>query len=421
MVSQVKKKLSDKSLAIIKPGKTLDQFRDQRKAFRSLVKADMREGTDYGLIPGTRQKSLWQPGAEKLANFFGLTFNLKLIKEIERLKVSPTISSKFVYYKYECTLSHFETGKFVGKAERSCNSKETAKMNTRKSVYDLINTCQAVAQKRAFVAAVRTATMASDFFSSDISNGATGSTTKEADPIRTGQMAKLHAVATPRGFNEERLHKVILVRYKKRSRTELTGSEIAELTEDLLEKFKEVGAGNKPERYEPKEEATVTLKGEEAEVIKKKVEEAETKEFKKKKIDDLKKTIKKIENKPGKCYQCGKALTKEMLKKSKYYCSDECKEKYYPSKKKIDFKAKAKIFNKGKGVGRKKLDLVKLECGIKVWVDWNSEEQCKCGETIWWGTTDKNKKSMPINVVAPGKWDTHFATCKLAKEKRKKK
>ena len=40
---------------------------------RACTKAVLREGTDYGTIPGTNgEKSLWRPGAQKLLQWFGL-------------------------------------------------------------------------------------------------------------------------------------------------------------------------------------------------------------------------------------------------------------------------------------------------------------------------------------------------------------
>ena len=42
---------------------------------RACTKAVLREGTDYGVIPGTSgEKVLYRPGAQKLLQWFGLTF-----------------------------------------------------------------------------------------------------------------------------------------------------------------------------------------------------------------------------------------------------------------------------------------------------------------------------------------------------------
>jgi len=52
---------------------------------RACTKAVLREGTDYGHIPGTSgdEKSLWRPGAQKLLQWFGLSFSCERV-EVER-------------------------------------------------------------------------------------------------------------------------------------------------------------------------------------------------------------------------------------------------------------------------------------------------------------------------------------------------
>ena len=51
---------------------------------RRCTEAVLREGTDYGVIPGTNgEKSLWRPGAQKLLQWFGLGFTCERV-EIER-------------------------------------------------------------------------------------------------------------------------------------------------------------------------------------------------------------------------------------------------------------------------------------------------------------------------------------------------
>ncbi len=93
------------------------------------------------------------------------------------------------------------------------------------------------------------------------------------------------------------------------------------------------------------------------------------------------------------------------------------------AQRKANFMAGLRLRNKIRQQGRPYLDLIRLECGIEVWIDRTSKDRCECGEDIWWAITDKNKRPMPINSVGFGllKFDTHFATCPLADEKRKKK
>jgi hypothetical protein len=51
---------------------------------RTCTEAVLREGTDYGIIPGTGgEKTLWRPGAQKLLQWFGLSFSCERV-EIER-------------------------------------------------------------------------------------------------------------------------------------------------------------------------------------------------------------------------------------------------------------------------------------------------------------------------------------------------
>ncbi len=51
---------------------------------RRCTEAVLREGTDYGVIPGTNgEKSLWRPGAQKLLQWFGLGYTCDRV-EVER-------------------------------------------------------------------------------------------------------------------------------------------------------------------------------------------------------------------------------------------------------------------------------------------------------------------------------------------------
>ena len=102
------------------------------------------------------------------------------------------------------------------------------------------------------------------------------------------------------------------------------------------------------------------------------------------------------------------------------FCSEECRDEYWPQRKKESLKDRLKALNEIKSRGRKNLVRITLKCGVEVWADWDSKSKCDCGETIWWATTDKNKRQMPIYKVEEGVFDTHFANCLFAEEKRMK-
>ena len=180
------------------------------------MKDVLAEGVDYGKIPGTGDKpTLLKAGAENLSFLFGLRPTFELIDSIEDW------DRGLFYYRYRCTL-HDGAGRLVANSEGSCNSRETkyryrnedrkcprcgkatiikgreqygggwlcyakkggcgAKFPDGDPViegqatgkventepFELVNTLQKMAQKRALVAAVLVGTGASQFFTQDV-------------------------------------------------------------------------------------------------------------------------------------------------------------------------------------------------------------------------------------------------------------
>lgn len=174
------------------------------------------EGLDFGKIPGTGDKpTLLKPGAEKLCYLFGLRPTFEVVEAREDW------TGGLFYYRYRCTL-HDQSGNVLADGEGSCNSREK-KYRYRQSErvcpkcgkptiikgkdeygggwlcyskkggcgakfsdnapeitnqpsglventepYDLVNTIQKMAQKRAMVAAVLVGAGASQFFTQDV-------------------------------------------------------------------------------------------------------------------------------------------------------------------------------------------------------------------------------------------------------------
>lgn len=56
---------------------------EQRKLLGEYVAKQMVEGTDYGVIPGTKDKSLLKPGAEKLVDIFRCTPKFAIVSKVE--------------------------------------------------------------------------------------------------------------------------------------------------------------------------------------------------------------------------------------------------------------------------------------------------------------------------------------------------
>jgi hypothetical protein len=99
---------------------TLDSEAEQRKLLGEYVKSQMEEGPDkdYGIIPGTKKRSLLKPGAEKLCSLFRCTPRFEVDKETEDW------SKPFFYYRFRCYVESNDTGAVVAEGFGSANSME---------------------------------------------------------------------------------------------------------------------------------------------------------------------------------------------------------------------------------------------------------------------------------------------------------
>jgi hypothetical protein len=197
------------------PAMDMSQAQIAYQAMVDFVKGIMKEGTDFGTIPGTPKPTLYKPGAEKLTRFFGLAARFDITKEIEQWEGEEP----FFYYRYKCSLSRLSDSVLIAEGEGSCNSHEkkyryrnadrtcpncgkTAIIKGKKEfgggwlcygkkggcgakfpdnhfsgdiaqvinpdVADLVNTIQKMAQKRALIAATLIACNASEYFTQDV-------------------------------------------------------------------------------------------------------------------------------------------------------------------------------------------------------------------------------------------------------------
>lgn len=204
----------------------IDQAVARQKAMSDFIGKILKPSTpdaagDYGEIPGaSKQKVLLKPGAEKLCTFFGLTPMFLPETSIEDWTGTEHGGEPLFYYRYKCQL--WRGDRLLAEAVGSCNSREK-KYRFRNSertcpqchkatiikgkqeygggflcfakkggcgakfsdndpaivgqevgqvanpdIFDTVNTCQKMAQKRALVAAVLIGTNASDSFTQDI-------------------------------------------------------------------------------------------------------------------------------------------------------------------------------------------------------------------------------------------------------------
>ena len=87
----------------------------RKRKVREVMVAVMKPNVHYGVIPGTRKISLWQPGAETLFNTFGLAPDL----EIGDLSTPDQIR-----YRVTCHVRHVASGEVVGMGVGEASSNE---------------------------------------------------------------------------------------------------------------------------------------------------------------------------------------------------------------------------------------------------------------------------------------------------------
>jgi hypothetical protein len=164
---------------------------------QAFVKTNMTPGVDFGVIPGTDKPSLYQPGAQKLAEIYGFSTSFKDVETIQDWE------RPFFLYRKKAIIESRRDGRFIGEGVGSCNSKEsryayrwifaneipkgidrsTLKSETKTSrngkeytrfrmpnedIYSLVNTIEKMACKRALVHAVIGATRSSALFTQDV-------------------------------------------------------------------------------------------------------------------------------------------------------------------------------------------------------------------------------------------------------------
>lgn len=163
----------------------------QINLMQDVMRSTMIDGTHYGTIPGTKTKSLYKPGAEKLMATFRLACD-PIVEDLSangevhyRIKVEVRSSSgqllgagigecssqedKYAWRaavckeEFDATPENRRRVKFA-----KYNGKVEQKQQVRANPADVANTILKMAKKRGLVDAILTVTAASDIFTQDI-------------------------------------------------------------------------------------------------------------------------------------------------------------------------------------------------------------------------------------------------------------
>jgi hypothetical protein len=96
---------------------TIMQVKDMVDQVQGLLQTVMKQGTHYGTVPGTKGKSLWKAGADKIC----LAFRLRpeFTENVQYLDNGHMDAS------YHCRLLHIPSGKIVSEGVGSASTLET--------------------------------------------------------------------------------------------------------------------------------------------------------------------------------------------------------------------------------------------------------------------------------------------------------
>ncbi len=95
---------------------------ERYNAMNQFIAGILKDGVDYGKVPGSDKPTLLKPGAEKLASFFGLSPHFNLDEKVEDWTGENHGGEPFFYYRYKCQL--FKGELMIAEGEGSCNSWE---------------------------------------------------------------------------------------------------------------------------------------------------------------------------------------------------------------------------------------------------------------------------------------------------------
>ena len=186
------------ALALTTPPEGLDrrisvaQVQQRRSAIVELMMSAMRDGIDFGVIPGTAKPSLYKPGAEKVCSLFQLAPRVHVLDlstpDSVRYQVRVelytgggafcgegigTASSAESKYQWRATVCDEEYEHTPADRRRIAYKRGGSQgfytiAQVRTEPEDADNTVLKMAKKRALVDAVLTVTAASDIFAQDV-------------------------------------------------------------------------------------------------------------------------------------------------------------------------------------------------------------------------------------------------------------
>ncbi|MDQ1147041.1 hypothetical protein QE429_003868 [Bacillus sp. SORGH_AS 510] len=205
---------------------SLTESKERINSLQEFVKEMMIEGIDYGVFEGYQKPSLLKPGAEKLCDVFGFSKYISIINRIENWDAG------LFAYDVKVTLKSKRNGFTEAEGIGNCNSKEKSFIN--QDPFSIVNTLLKMAEKRALVDAVLSATRASGIFTQDIEDFPKLKKYKEGDDLVTArQLQRIFRTITNLKINPETAKEIMKMNYLVERSTQLTKKQASSFIQDL--------------------------------------------------------------------------------------------------------------------------------------------------------------------------------------------
>jgi hypothetical protein len=175
--------------------------------FQAVVRSTLREGLDYGVIPGSSKPTLLKPGAEKILMVFGLTSRYEILEAVR------DYDKGFFAFTVQCTLE--KNGVVVTEGLGHANTREKRYTSGKaQDPYTLANTVLKMAKKRALVDATLTVASLSEIFTQDLEDLEEDEAEQRPEQRQNGKVTEaqirlLYARAKEKGLGQEALHRLI--------------------------------------------------------------------------------------------------------------------------------------------------------------------------------------------------------------------
>lgn len=194
---------------------------------QGFISNELKEGIDYGKVPGYSKPTLLKPGAEKVCQYMKLSIEYKVEHRYEEWQKG------LFHFEVRVMLRQKDGTLVVVEGIGSCNTKE--EKFASQNPYSIINTVLKMAKKRALVDAVLNVSATSGIFTQDIEELPNNNEMKGGEvPITKNQLKKIHQLVKEQGMSPATAKEMMKMMFDVDHSTKLSKIQASSFIEDLL-------------------------------------------------------------------------------------------------------------------------------------------------------------------------------------------